>query len=148
MSKIDLVIESCFENIDLIGTCIESLSSELLDEHQRYQLKISVYEAVTNCIKHAYLGSPRHTVLVACNIDSDRILLDIADSGISMDPKYFNAISTAFEINPDNPKEGGMGLKIIKLYMDSIDYQTKDGTNHFILVKYSKPPITPQEYSV
>jgi len=139
MGKIDLVIESCYENIDLIGTCIDALSSQLFDAQQCYQIKLSVYEAVTNCIKHGYKGSSGHKVYVTYQMDADRIVLDIADSGIAIDPQILQETSTSFQIDPENPLEGGMGLKIIKLFMDEISYQSKDGLNHVTLVKYSKP---------
>ena len=59
MRKIDLVIESCYDNIDLVGICIESLSSELFDQPQCHNIKVVVYEAVTNCIKHRDRKSTR-----------------------------------------------------------------------------------------
>ena len=136
MSKIDLVIESCYENIDLVGICIESLSSQLFDDQQCYQIKLCAYEAVTNCVKHAYLGASNNTVHICYQIDAHRITLDIADSGLSMDPKKLDSAATSFEINPENPSEGGMGLKIIKSFMDDVDYRIIDGINHLTLVKY------------
>ena len=139
MSKIKLVIESCYENIDLVGMCIESLSSQLFEEQQCDQIKICVYEAVTNSIKHSYKGSSEYEVSISCEIIADRIILDIADTGISMDPRFIEDISTVFQIDLENPREGGMGLKIIKSLMDEIHYQINEGINHLTMVKYPKP---------
>ena len=141
MGKIKLVIESFYENIDLVGTCIESLSSQLFEDQQCNQISVCVYEAVTNCIKHSYKGSPEYEVTISCELKIDRIILDIADSGISMEPHHLEDTSTIFNIDPDNPKEGGMGLKIIKSLMDEIDYTVKEGINHFTLVKYVKSTL-------
>ena len=143
MRKIDLVIESCYDNIDLVGICIESLSSELFDQPQCHNIKVVVYEAVTNCIKHSYQGKSGQAVHVTCQMEADRLLLDIADSGIAMDPQNIQSLSPHFHIDPDNLLEGGMGLKIIKLFMDDMHYQTKDGVNHLTLIKYNKPPPAP-----
>jgi len=140
MGKIELVIESRYENIDLIGTCIESLSSELFDEEQCHQIKVCVYEAVTNCVKHGYKGESGYKVSVTYQMFADRIVLDIADSGIAMDPKILQDTSTNnFQIDPGNPHEGGMGLKIIKLFMDDVSYESYEGINHLMLIKYFKP---------
>ena len=139
MSKIELVIESRYENIDLVGTCIESLSSQLFEEQQCHQIKVCVYEAVTNCIKHGYRGSLGQKVYISYEMNAERIILDISDAGASMDPQLLKDTSTDFQIDLDNPKEGGMGLKIIKSFMDETQYQIKDGMNHLTLVKYAKP---------
>ena len=136
MGKIDLVIESHYHNIDLIGACVESLSSDLFSDQQCYQIKVSVYEAVTNCIKHSYKGSTEHKVYVSYQIETDRIILDIADYGISMDPQLLQDTSIYFNIDQENPQEGGMGLKIIKSFMDEINYHTINDINHFSFVKY------------
>jgi anti-sigma regulatory factor (Ser/Thr protein kinase) len=139
MSKIELVIESCYENIDLIGTCIESLASELFDDEQSYQIKVCVYEAVTNCVKHGYQGFGGHKIWVTYQRFADHIVLDIADCGLAMDPQRLENTTTGFEIDPENPSEGGMGLKIIKLFMDGVSYQSTNGVNHLTLVKYYNP---------
>ncbi len=138
MGKIDLVIESYYQNADLIGTCVESLSSEYFTDQQCFQIKLSVYEAVTNCIKHSYKGSSEHKVYVSYQFETDKILVDIADNGIAMDPQLLQDTSSYFEVDLENPQEGGMGLKIIKLSMDEISYHTKNDMNHFTLVKYIK----------
>jgi anti-sigma regulatory factor (Ser/Thr protein kinase) len=140
MSKIELVIDSCYENIDLIGTCVESLASELFEDEQRYEIKICVYEAVTNCVKHAYQSSCGHKIWVSFQMLADHIEVDIADYGLSINPQLLDSTTTSFQIDPDNPIEGGMGLKIIKLFMDVVSYQTHKGVNHLTLVKYFKPP--------
>jgi len=138
MGKIDLVIESYYQNVDLIGACVESLSSEYFTDQQCFQIKLSVYEAVTNCIKHSYKGSSENKVYVSYKIETDKIIVDIADYGIAMDPQLLQDTSSYFEVDQENPQEGGMGLKIIKLSMDEISYHTKNDMNHFTLVKYIK----------
>ena len=138
MGKIDLVIESNYQNVDLIGACVESLSSEYFSDQQCFQIKLSVYEAVTNCIKHSYKGSSEHKVYVSYQIETDKIIVDIADYGIAMDPQLLQDTPSYFDIDQENPQEGGMGLKIIKLSMDEISYHTKNDMNHFTMVKYIK----------
>jgi anti-sigma regulatory factor (Ser/Thr protein kinase) len=56
-----------------------------------------------------------------------------------MDPQRLENTTTGFEIDPENPSEGGMGLKIIKLFMDGVSYQSTNGVNHLTLVKYYNP---------
>ena len=137
MSKIKLVIDSCYENIDLIGTCIESLSSRLFEDQQCNQINVCVYEAVTNCIRHSYKGSRGHDVYISFDINENRLILDVSDSGLAMNPKILESTSTTFQIDPENPQEGGMGLKIIKSLMDEVSYHTEQGINHLTMIKYT-----------
>jgi anti-sigma regulatory factor (Ser/Thr protein kinase) len=138
MSKIELAIDSCYEDIDLIGTCIDSLASEFFDDEQRYQIKICVYEAITNCVKHAYQDSYGHKIWVNFEILADRIQVDIADYGLPINPHLLDDTTTSFQLDPENPAEGGMGLKLIKLFMDVVRCQNQKGVNHLTLVKYFK----------
>ena len=146
MGKLDLMIDSCFEDVNLVGLCIRTLSSKVFDKDQCDQIELCVVEVVTNCIKHSYEGMKGHKVYVAYQAYDDRVVIDIADSGIAMDEKLLENYAPNFDIDKsdiDNLPEGGMGLKIIKTWMDEVRYKTVDGLNHCVLVKYINPqPVT------
>jgi serine/threonine-protein kinase RsbW len=142
MSKLDLVIDSCLENVDLVRSCIGLLSSQIFDDWHCYQIKTCVVEAVTNCIKHSYSGVTGRTVKVSYHMDGVKIVIDVSDTGVAMDPQVFKNISPTFEVDPmnlDNLSEGGRGLKIIKAWTDDANYYSEDGVNHFTLVKFAHP---------
>ncbi len=146
MGKLDLVIDSCFEDINLVGLCIRTLASKLFDKDQCDQIEICVVEVVTNCIKHSYKGMGGQKVYVSYQAYDDRLVIDIADSGIAINRELVEKESKNFDIDKsdiDNLPEGGMGLKIIKTWMDEVHYKTVDNLNHCILVKYiNSQPVT------
>ena len=148
MGKLDFVIDSCLDNIELVGTCVECLASRVFEDQQCNEIKLCVHEAITNCIKHSYRGSPGHKIYISLQLEEDRLTLDIADCGLAMNPVVLDNTTTHFEANPENLEEGGMGLKILKILMDDLHYHTTNGMNHFILVKYANSPSNPNSLPV
>ncbi len=143
MGKVDLTIDSCFEDVNLVGLCIRTLASKAFDKDQCDKIEICAVEVVTNCIKHSYKGRKGHKVYITYQAYDDRVVIDIADSGIAINEKLLENDLSNFDIDKsdiDNLPEGGMGLKIIKTWMDEVHYKTVDGFNHCVLVKYIDPP--------
>jgi len=142
MSKLALVIDSCYEHVNLVGLCVEFLASQRFDESHSYQIQTCVVEAVTNCIEHSYREAKGHTVTIGYQMDEAGITIDISDTGVAMDPRVFMEIPKKFDYDPmdiENLPEGGFGIKVIKMWMDEVRYASEDGRNHLILVKRTRP---------
>jgi serine/threonine-protein kinase RsbW len=86
-------------------------------------------EAFNNAVLHAYKGRPRGTVEVELLIEPPRIELRIADHGQSFDPRQVK------EPDLDKFPEGGLGLYIMRSFMNEVDYHAGD-PNVLTLVKY------------
>lgn len=90
-------------------------------------IKVAVAEACTNAIKHG-LDEKFH---LNVEIFEDKLQIDIEDSG-----KGYNVEELA---KPDleNPKEGGLGIFIIKTLMDEVELHSKIGEGSKIkMIKY------------
>lgn len=143
MRKLDLEIDSCFSNVDIVGSCIRFLSSQVFDDMRCLHIETCVVEAVTNCIRHGYNGEAGHAVRISYQEEDTRITLVITDSGIGMNPLLLENTSTNFEFDLDdieNYPTGKWGLKIIKAWMDEVRYWSEGGFNHLLMVKYNLPP--------
>jgi serine/threonine-protein kinase RsbW len=74
-------------------------------------------EAFNNVVLHSYAGRPAGDVVVEINWTRNEIVMQITDDGLSFDP-------TQVELpDLDALPEGGMGLFIIRSFMDEVDYQ-------------------------
>lgn len=133
--SIDLSIDSRLENIPLLGIAVNKLCDYIsFPEAESYQTELCVVEAVTNCVKHAYLNRAGNAVKVRVTISSSQIAFEIRDHGISMEK--FSPKKLEFDPEDiDQLPEGGMGLFIISEYMDEVDYFQRDGLNVFRMVK-------------
>jgi len=143
MCRLALVIDSCYRNIDLVGSCVKALSAKVFDEPHCDQIEVCVVEAVTNCIRHSYGGAGGYPVRITCQQEPDRIVIDIEDFGLAMAPHVLENQSTAFEFDLDDTEhlpESGLGLAVIKSWMDEVSYRSLDGANHLLLVKHKPVP--------
>lgn len=149
MSTLDIIISSDIERPECVGSCIAHLASNHFDPKTCEFIKLSVVEAITNCIVHSYCGVSEHKITIGVCIAPDKIKIDVSDAGSSMNPADFEKIDANFEIDPfdiENLAEGSRGVKVIKATMDESYYYSQDGINHLVMTKYVKPPdVIPHE---
>ncbi|MEP7121670.1 MAG: ATP-binding protein [Byssovorax sp.] len=74
-------------------------------------------EAFNNIAIHSYAGRPPGDVTVEISWTRDEIVMQITDEGLSFDPELVELPDL------DALPEGGMGLFIIRSFMDEVDYQ-------------------------
>jgi serine/threonine-protein kinase RsbW len=74
-------------------------------------------EAFNNIAIHSYAGRPPGDVSVEITWSRDEIVMQITDDGASFDPDEVELPDL------DALPEGGMGLFIIRSFMDEVDYQ-------------------------
>jgi len=103
------------------------------------QIELCLVEAVTNVVEHACRFDEAYQVSVWFEIDSDSLVIEIRDTGTPMVPGTLERETNNLEFDPADVSglpEGGIGLEIMKLYLDSIDYQALDGSNVLRLTKH------------
>jgi serine/threonine-protein kinase RsbW len=74
-------------------------------------------EAFNNIAIHSYAGRPPGDVVIEISWTRDEIVMQITDEGQSFDPEQVELPDL------DALPEGGMGLFIIRSFMDEVDYQ-------------------------
>jgi serine/threonine-protein kinase RsbW len=135
-------IDSRLENIGLVGSAVQTLSSNLgFSKVEAHRIQLCIVEAVTNIVKHAYGTEAGHEIGVEVSIQPDRISFRITDTGeaiksLSPTPLQFDPADRA------SLPERGMGLHIIHKLMDEVEYHTADGINILTMHK-NRPKISP-----
>ena len=79
---------------------------------------IALGEAVTNAIRHAYLGQPGKKILVSYEEFAEKITLKIRDFGVKI--KLENIPKPVLP----PVKAGGLGIYFMKTIMDELEYNT------------------------
>lgn len=112
------------------------------DAHSRHVLLLILDEVLSNALRHAFPAQPADApppaIELACRYDSHHIRLDIADNGIAFDP-------TAAEL-PDLPTDvasariGGHGIRLMRHYLDRIDYRRDHDWNRLALTLARRAP--------
>jgi len=130
-----LTVKSSTENLIEIRNFLSDIADELsLPKDLVDKIILSVDEACTNVIKHAYSSSSNEDIDINVNYDNGKLEITIVDSGKHFDP---NTVPT-----PDlkkyvkERKHGGLGMFLMKKLMDDIIYSAlPNGQNQLKLIK-------------
>ncbi len=94
-------------------------------------IKVAVSEACNNALCHNTTDQEGYEV--SCEISKDRIVVSVSDKSGGFDTDSY------VEPSLDHPKEGGLGIYIIRALMDEVDIFTEIGTGTRIqMIKYTK----------
>ncbi len=129
----EITVAAKKEQITVISNFIEGvMTSAGFDLRKIMEVLLAVEEACTNIVLYAY-NEKEGSIHIAAMVDADRMTLLIEDWGVPFDPTACNVpISKACA--EDRPI-GGLGIHLIKNYMDGITYRFIDGKNTLLLEK-------------
>lgn len=98
------------------------------------QVNLALEEAVVNVMNYAYPEGVEGVVNIEATANNQRLKFVISDSGRPFDPTTFNDVDTEQSI--EKREIGGLGIYLMRLYMDSISYERRDGQNILTMRKY------------
>jgi len=99
-------------------------------------LTISVDEACTNIIKHGYQNIQSGSITMNVNVKTDRLEVELIDYGTSFDPSQVNDPNISHYVQAR--KKGGLGIFIMKKFLDDIQYIRSGQANILRLIKFRK----------
>ena len=99
-------------------------------------VNLAVEEAVVNVMNYAYPEGTRATILLEVFADEESVRFVLCDDGKPFDPTASEEVD--IENNVKNKIIGGMGIHLIRHYMDHIAYERKDGQNILTMTKKIK----------
>ena len=129
----EITVAATTEQIPVISDFIERLMRFAgFDLRKIMEVQLAVEEACTNVAKYAYPGKAG-TIHIVARVHGDRLVLIIEDEGIPFDPTtHIMALSQAD--TKDRPV-GGLGIHLIRCYVDGMSFEFRDGKNALTLVK-------------
>ncbi len=105
------------------------------DEETAYRLALAVDEACTNIIKHAYMGNAAHSFELEIDTSGDQFVVLLTDWGKHFQPGQRPQLNMRQYF--EQMRSGGLGLHIIQLVMDQVDYDIPSGeANRLRMVKF------------
>jgi serine/threonine-protein kinase RsbW len=139
--EIRFVIESDLKNVSQVGKTVKEVCSLISDTPiTPYELELCVIEAVNNSIEHAYGNEKGQEVEVRFALQQDRIVVEIQDTGKSMDQRVLEETDVSMLVTSHEDlntlAEQGRGLPIIKKLMDAVVYETRQGKNCLTMTKF------------
>lgn len=128
---------------------IAGIATEVgIDQHDIDNIELAVDEACTNVIEHGYApDDPNKEITVRMEINTSKLVLTVIDHAKPFDILQY-APRDIKELKQEG-KDGGLGIRLIKRIMDTIDYRTtSDGYNELVMTKYFKSSNQDKEVNV
>jgi len=104
-----------------------SLGRYGLSRELQFRFDLCANEAVTNIISYGFPANGEHQILLRLSVEQGKAVLEIEDDGIA-----FNPLHVPEHIQPENLNEakiGGLGIDLIRHYMDDVDYARTQNIN-------------------
>lgn len=126
---------SSTKNLALLRNFIEAKAiASGFDESTISQIILSVDEACTNIIKHAHKYDEQEKIEVEVQINSSQFKIIMKYKGNGFNPNDLN--SPDMKDYFDNFKVGGLGVPIMKKFMNKIEYvHMNSDYNYLTLIK-------------
>ncbi len=132
-----LIVPAQISYLPILRSFISRLASRYkFSKTEVNALIISVDEACSNIIKHGYQNIQPDSITMNVLVKTDRLVVELIDYGISFDPNQVNDpnISHYVQIR----KKGGLGIFIMKKFLDDIQYIRSGRANILRLIKFKK----------
>lgn len=128
-----LALKNTFAELNKLSVWIHNdlATSFKLSERTVFKIDLILAELITNIISYAYPNQCDSEIAIKCHCFPDNIKIDIEDSGIP-----FNPLDKPDVVLPQSLEAadiGGLGIHLVRQYIDEGIYQRKDGKNIFTL---------------
>lgn len=126
-----------YESLQKISLYIKTASNEAgFDGFTTYTIETSVDEACSNIIEHAYGGENKGNIEISINESDKQFTIYIRDYGKSFNPDKIPTPSMSKELK--DHKGSGLGLYMMRQWMDEVDFKFGDKSNLLKMVKYKE----------
>jgi len=129
-----LTLPNDVQTVPQLTEFVEGVCQDVhLDEMLTMQINLAVEEAVVNVMNYAYPQGKEGIILIEAAANDERLKFVITDSGMPFDPTTRPKVDTSLPV--DERPIGGLGIHLIRHYMDSINYERIGGQNVLTLRK-------------
>jgi serine/threonine-protein kinase RsbW len=112
---------------------IKFLSPYALSEIVLNQIKLAVDEISANIIIHASKKDSNQYFTLKISPHQDGFIFEFTDKGSTFDPSLYS--EPDIDRNKARGKQGGMGIKLVNLIMDKVEFSADSSGNTWRLFK-------------
>jgi serine/threonine-protein kinase RsbW len=108
---------------------IAALQREQWSQQEIFAVHLAVEEALVNAIRHGNRSDSSKQVHVNCQLNHQRLLLEVADEGAGFDPSAVPDCTDKQNLQRPN----GRGIMLMRTYMSRVEYT--EGGHRLLLEK-------------
>ena len=132
--KKEIKLQATDENLDLVLDTLEEFLGPDCDMMVKNEILISIEELFVNIAHYAYGNEVGEAILSLEMLEEEkRIRMVLKDQGIPFNP--LEKEDPNIELSAEERKIGGLGIFMVKDYMDYLEYHYEDSYNIMIIEK-------------
>lgn len=130
-----VILKNDVKEVPLLEVFVrETCSAIHLDEATATNVGLAVEEAVVNVMRYAYTKGCRGEIRVSATASDGRLTFEIRDDGKPFDPTA--AEGPDITLSANQRPIGGLGIFLMRQYMDTMNYKRENESNILTLTKY------------
>ena len=145
-SELRLSLNGDVDYLRLVWQAVEAMLEQAeFDEdpvQTRYNVLLSLQEAVSNVLRHGYQGGVDDAVWIEirARLDDSSFRIELRDRCKPFDPTQVGELAEDVADDVTAIPEGGYGIHIIRAVLDRLDYERQGDENVLILEKRTAQP--------
>lgn len=121
-------------DLPLLKKTIDDIcNNNQLEGLARSSIQLAIEEAVVNVMEHAFPKETEGDIYLTVNTTHNTLQIELRDNGMAFDPTLFPKVD--IDLNVEQRKIGGLGIHLIRHYMDELHYERKDNQNILYMTK-------------
>jgi sigma-B regulation protein RsbU (phosphoserine phosphatase) len=127
------------KEVPALGIFVGSICHDMrFNELTEQGIRLAVEEAVVNIMNYAYPEGTRAVILIEvdADVDLETLTFVLRDEGVAFDPTAYQEVDVDTHVGQQ--KVGGLGIHLMRHYMDTLTYERKDGENILTMTKKIK----------
>lgn len=104
-----------------------------IDMATAMSLNLAMEEAVVNVMNYAYPEGTHGDIHLEVKADDEAIVFTLRDSGVAFDSTAVPEVDV--ESHVGQRTVGGLGIHLVRTYMDDLSYRRVDGQNELTMIK-------------
>lgn len=137
-NQFSISLKNNISEVARLAEFIETLCEKnKLKSSSIFEINLVLEEIFVNIIMHGFNDTKQHLIEICISIDSNAFFAQIIDDGIEFNP--LNYIKDDRTAPLEEKGIGGLGIHIIKKYMDKIKYERIENKNILSINKLLNP---------
>jgi anti-sigma regulatory factor (Ser/Thr protein kinase) len=129
-----LILANQLGELETIRASLDSLVKAWgIPASMEFSLNLALEEAFTNVVNYAFDDGKEHLIEMGFEKREGSLVITITDDGQLYDPTKTPEPDTGLDIR--KRPIGGLGIFLVKKFMDKVEYRRLDNKNQLILTK-------------
>jgi anti-sigma regulatory factor (Ser/Thr protein kinase) len=143
-ASLSLTLANRMDEVPRLVALLESFGARAgLSDDLTFRLTVTIDEAITNIIEHAYDDAASHDIGLSVTWDGAALTAVIEDDGRSFDPRQVPRPDVNAPL--DERKSGGLGVYLVRTLVQDVDYRRAGSRNVLTLTLSDEGHGPPQD---